>query len=159
MRAGNGKGLQPSTRELFSRPQEMDLVSYTTRIHTNRGHSGLGPNKCQSLETGRSGVLRACVPLPWSQPFPWSRPPPFPCSHVPTHSTTFDSRPGHSRIGLLFDSRFGLDMSECPPTMARASAWASVACGGARTAQSPVRAVVHILCPITKAGVEIADLV
>jgi hypothetical protein len=77
MRAGNGKGLQPSTRELFSRPPD---GFGTTRIHTNRGHSGLGPNKCQSLQTGRSGVLRAYVPLPWSQPFPWSR---RPRSHVP----------------------------------------------------------------------------
>jgi hypothetical protein len=40
--------------------------------------------------TGRSGVLRACVPLPGPRPFPWSArpPPPFPhvpCPHVYSH--------------------------------------------------------------------------
>jgi hypothetical protein len=105
MRAGNGKGLQPIIRERFSRPHTQDGFG-ATRIHTNRGHSGLGPDKCQSLQTGGSGVLRACVPLPWSLPFPWSRPPLFPCSHVPM----FDM--GHAATTQLRVWQAGVQIDE-----------------------------------------------
>jgi hypothetical protein len=103
MRAGNGKGLQPSHPRIIQ--QTPGWIWYDADTH-KQGAQWLRTEQVpavdhQSLQTGRSGVLRACRCVPRSpgpNRFPGAAPPRshvpmFPCSHgsignSPSHAGT-----------------------------------------------------------------------
>jgi hypothetical protein len=74
------------------------------RILVKQGVQWLSDRSSASRKTGRSGVLRACVPLPWSLPFPWIRPPLFPCSHDVRRTQRRRPAAGHTLVGLVLEA-------------------------------------------------------